>query len=96
MSLRLPVAHLPQKELHLSAAKLQRVLSADKAAFKLHGSRKFKHPKKPKAGLLGNPPQQLSKKSTEYSSQSEEEALKQENQRIKELCASELQNLARL
>lgn len=72
------------------------MLSVDKLSFNLNGSGRARKSKKQRAGLLGKMPMLLSKRSTEYSSQSEEEALKAENQRIRELCASEQGRLAKL
>lgn len=68
---------------------LKRVLSLDKASLRMNASRLGRRGKKHAAGLLGQPAAVLSKKSTGYSTQSEEEALKEENERMRELCLAE-------
>lgn len=75
---------------------LKRVLSADKVSIRMNASRLARKGKLHTAGLLGQSPAILSKKSTGYSTQSEEEALKEENLRFRELCAAEEGRLLRL
>lgn len=77
---------------------LRRVLSVDKISFRMNASRLCRRGKGKKhaAGLLAHPPAVLSKKSTGYSTQSEEEVLREENERFRELCMQEEGKLQRL
>lgn len=75
---------------------LKRILSADKVSIRMNASRAGRPGKAHGARLLVHPAAVLSKKSTGYSTQSEEEALKEENQRFRELCATEAGRLLRL
>jgi len=76
------------------AHNLRKILSADKVSIRMNASRSGKG--KGHNGLLGKPMAILSKKSTGYSTQSEEEALKEENEKIREMCAAEEGRLLRL
>lgn len=73
---------------------LRKILSVDKVSIRMNASRSGKG--KGYNGLLGKPVAVLSKKSTGYSTQSEEEALKEENERFREMCAAEEGRLLRL
>jgi|LakMenE01Jun11ns_1017448.scaffolds.fasta_scaffold7491869_1 hypothetical protein len=53
-------------------------------------------PSKTKRYIDAQAPQPLSKKSTGYSTQSEEEALKEENEKFKEMVALEIERVLKL
>jgi hypothetical protein len=93
---RLSVDHPMGNLLRPSHRGLRKVLSVDKVSLRMNASRLGRHGKKHNAGLLAQPAAVLSKKSTGYSTQSEEEVLREENERFRELCAVEEGRLQRL